>query len=97
MQPEPMTFVDIPDHYVFRKVDTAGRPLAGVRFALEDAEGNALRELVSGEDGTVRVDGLEPGSYVIRETQALEGYTRTDETLCFTWMQAMFRQRKCRS
>ena len=84
VQPEPMTFVDIPDHYVFRKVDTAGRPLAGVRFALEDAEGNALRELVSGEDGTVRVDGLEPGSYVIRETQALEGYTRTDETLCFT-------------
>lgn len=84
VQPEPMTFVDIPDHYVFRKVDTAGRPLAGVRFALEDAEGNALRELVSGEDGTVRVDGLEPGSYVIRETQTLEGYTRTDETLCFT-------------
>ena len=84
VQPEPMTFVDIPDHYVFRKVDTAGRPLAGVRFALEDAEGNALRELVSGEDGTVRVNGLEPGSYVIRETQALEGYTRTDETLCFT-------------
>ena len=84
VQPEPMTFVDIPDHYVFRKVDTAGRPLAGVRFALEDTEGNALRELVSGEDGTVRVDGLEPGSYVIRETQALEGYTRTDETLCFT-------------
>lgn len=84
MQPEPMTFVDIPDHYVFRKVDTAGRPLAGVRFALEDTEGNALRELVSGEDGTVRVDGLEPGSYVIRETQAMEGYTRTDETLCFT-------------
>lgn len=84
VQPEPMTFVDIPDHYVFRKVDTAGRPLAGVRFALEDAEGNALRELVSGEAGTVRVDGLEPGSYVIRETQTLEGYTRTDETLCFT-------------
>ena len=84
VQPEPMTFVDIPDHYVFRKVDNAGRPLAGVRFVLEDAEGNALRELVSGEDGTVRVDGLEPGSYVIRETQALEGYTRTDETLCFT-------------
>lgn len=84
VQTEPMTFVDIPDYYVFRKVDTAGRPLAGVRFALEDAEGNALRELVSGEDGTVRVDGLEPGSYVIRETQALEGYTRTDETLCFT-------------
>ena len=84
VQSEPMTFIDIPDHYVFRKVDTAGRPLAGVRFALEDAEGNALRELVSGEDGTVRVDGLEPGSYVIRETQALEGYTRTDETLCFT-------------
>lgn len=84
VQPEPMTFVDIPDHYVFRKVDTAGRPLAGVRFALEDAEGNALRELVSGEDGTVRVDGLEPVGYVIRETQTLEGYTRTDETLCFT-------------
>ena len=30
------------------------------------------------------MDGLEPGSYVIRETQTLEGYTHTDETLCFT-------------
>lgn len=47
-------------------------------------ERNVLRELVSGEDGIVHADGLDFGSYVIRETQALEGYRLTEETIAFT-------------
>ena len=43
-----------------------------------------LRELVSDENGMVQIAGLLPGSYVIRETEALEGFVRTKETLTFT-------------
>lgn len=70
---EPMTFtcVNIPDHYEFIKVDNRGNPLAGVKFVLEDDQGNYLRDLVSAEDGIVYVNDLTPGSYVIRETEAL--------------------------
>lgn len=84
VQPEPITLTNIPNHYEFMKVDEQNRPLAGVTFALEDGNGNVLRELVSGEDGIVHADGLDFGSYVIRETQALEGYRLTEETIAFT-------------
>ncbi|MDD3410248.1 MAG: prealbumin-like fold domain-containing protein [Eubacteriales bacterium] len=59
-------------------------PLSGVKFALEDTQGNTLRELISDEDGVVRVTDLAPGSYVIRETEALEGFLRTEETIRLT-------------
>ena len=55
--------------------------MEGVRFNLEDTEGNVLRELVSGENGLVTVDNLEPGTYVIRETETLEGFTVSGETV----------------
>lgn len=84
VQLEPITLTNIPNHYEFMKVDEQNRPLAGVTFALEDGNGNVLRELVSGEDGIVHADGLDFGSYVIRETQALEGYRLTEETIAFT-------------
>lgn len=84
IQSEPITFVNIPDHYEFVKVDSHGSPLAGVKFALEDENGHVLRELVSDGDGMVWVTGLVPGRYVIRETEALEGYTRTEKTLQVT-------------
>lgn len=48
---------------------------------LEDSEGDYLRELVSGDDGVVRVDNLAQGSYSIRETEALEGFNKSDETI----------------
>ena len=66
--------MNIPDHYEFIKADSDGKPLAGVKFALEDGKGNILRELASDDNGIVRVSGLERGDYVIREIEALEGY-----------------------
>lgn len=84
VQTEPITFVNVPDHFEFEKVDNHGNPLAGVKFALEDGEGHFLRELISDTDGLVQVADLAPGNYVIRETEALDGYALTDETLCFT-------------
>jgi LPXTG-motif cell wall-anchored protein len=73
--------VNIPNHYEFVKTDNKGNPLAGVKFTIEDAEGNVFRDLVSGEDGIVRVTDLTPGKYVIREIETLEGFTRTDEAI----------------
>jgi len=81
VEPEPFTCVDIPNHYEFVKTDNEGHPLPGVKFTLEDSEGNILRDLISGEDGIVHVDDLTPGSYLIREIKTLEGFTVTGETM----------------
>lgn len=84
VQPEPITFTNVPNHYEFMKVNEQHEPLAGVTFVLEDDAGHVLRELVSGDDGIVHVDHLDFGRYVIRETQALEGYQLTEETISLT-------------
>ena len=67
-----------------RKQDENGAPLSGVEFVLEDADGNVLREMESGEDGTVLLENLDDGQYVVRETEALQGYAKTEDTLTFT-------------
>ena len=79
--PNTLLFTDIPNHYEFVKVDEDGCPMEGVKFALEDEDGNVLRELASGEDGIVHADDLKPGVYVIRETETQAGYRLTEETI----------------
>ncbi len=72
VQPEPITLVNVPNGYMFMKMDGDGNPLSGVKFVLEDANGNVLREMESGEDGTVLLENLDDGQYVVRETEALK-------------------------
>lgn len=79
--PNTLLFTDIPNHYEFIKVDEDGCPMEGVKFALEDEDGNVLRELASGEDGIVRADDLKPGVYIIREIETPAGYRLTEETI----------------
>ena len=79
--PNTLLFTDIPNHYEFVKVDEDGCPMEGVKFALEDEDGNVLRELASGEDGIVRADDLKPGVYVIREIETQAGYRLTEKTI----------------
>ena len=79
--PNTLLFTDIPNHYEFVKVDEDGCPMEGVKFALEDEDGNVLRELASGEDGIVRADDLKPGVYIIREIETQAGYRLTEETI----------------
>lgn len=79
--PNTLLFTDIPNHYEFIKADEDGCPMEGVRFALEDEDGNVLRELASGEDGIVRADDLKPGVYIIREIETQAGYRLTEETI----------------
>lgn len=83
-QPLTYTCVDIPNHYEFLKTDHRKNPLQGGKFALEDAEGQLLQELVSDENGVVRAADLAPGRYVIREIQAPEGFNRSEETIELT-------------
>ena len=80
-EPVKYTCVDIPNHYEFIKVDNRRNPLAGIKFVLEDTEGNYLRDLISGDDGIVHVTDLSPGSYIIREMETLEGFNISDETI----------------
>ena len=79
--PNALLLTDIPNHYEFVKVDEDGCPMEGVRFALEDEDGNVLRELASGENGVVRADDLKPGVYIIREIETQAGYRLTEETI----------------
>ena len=79
--PNTLLLTDIPNHYEFVKVDEDGCPMEGVKFALEDEDGNVLRELASGEDGIVHADDLKPGVYVIREIETQAGYCLTEETI----------------
>ncbi len=84
VQPEPITLVNVPNSYMFMKMDGDGNPLSGVKFVLEDADGNVLREMESSEDGTVLLENLDDGQYVVRETEALQGYVKTEDTLTFS-------------
>ena len=84
VQPEPITLVNVPSSYMFMKMDGDGNPLSSVKFVLEDANGNVLREMESSEDGTVLLENLDDGQYVVRETEALQGYVKTEDTLTFT-------------
>ena len=79
--PNALLLTDIPNHYEFIKVDEDGCPMEGVKFALEDEDGNVLRELASGEDGIVYADDLKPGVYIIREIETQAGYRLTEETI----------------
>ena len=79
--PNTLLLTDIPNHYEFVKVDEDGCPMEGVKFALEDEDGNVLRELVSSEDGIVHADDLKPGVYIIREIETQAGYHLTEETI----------------
>ena len=71
----PVLLVNIPDSYAFMKVDADGKPLQGVKFALRDADGNLLQTLESDENGIIRAEHLQNGTYYLQETETLKGYT----------------------
>lgn len=80
-EPQPIMCVNIPDHYEFIKMDSSGVPLAGVKFSLENADGRVIDTYESGKDGIIRIQGLTPGVYYIKEIQALEGYSLSGEII----------------
>ena len=81
VEPAPFTCVNIPNHYEFVKTDNKGNPLPGVKFTLEDEEGNILGEYVSDENGIVTVTDLKPGTYIIRELEGVPGFRKTEDVI----------------
>ncbi|MGM0139503.1 hypothetical protein IGI65_001959 [Enterococcus sp. DIV0755b] len=66
----------------FEKVDGMGNPLAGVEFKLYDEQGDGkpIATAKSTKNGQVKFDReVGPGKYIIKETQALEGYVAIED------------------
>ena len=80
-EPKPILCVNIPNHYEFKKTDSSGNPLVGVKFRLEDENGKELGTYESDEDGMVQISDLKPGTYFIREIETLEGYSVSGEVI----------------
>lgn len=54
--------------------------LAGAVFTLTDGAGKEIT-VTSGEDGYAVIDGLDAGTYVLTETEAPDGYVKSDTPL----------------
>ena len=80
-EPKTILCVNIPNHYEFRKTDSSGNPLAGVKFRLEDESGKDLGTYESDKDGMVQIKDLKPSTYLIREIETLEGYSVSGEVI----------------
>ena len=67
------------------KTGEEGTPLSGAVFALYSEGGERIEdELITDEEGKVRVDNLSPGVYEFREVKAPEGHIRNLHGLTFT-------------
>lgn len=80
-EPEIIRKVGIPNTYTFLKTNNKGEPLKGVKFSIEDETGAIIGRYTTGEDGIIRITGLKEGKYIIRETETISGYTKTNEVL----------------
>ena len=60
--------------FSLRKTDTGGRVLAGVQFALVDADGNQIMTAETDENGLASFERIPYGRYTVVETQPLSGY-----------------------
>lgn len=60
--------------FSLRKTDTGGRVLAGVQFALVDADGNQIMTAETDEIGLASFERIPYGRYTVVETRPLPGY-----------------------
>ena len=59
----------------FKKIDTAGNPLARISFTLIDAQsGTVAAHAVSDEKGEFEIAGFTVGDWILREDEAPEGF-----------------------
>ena len=71
--------IHIPTGFTIRKIDEAGRPLAGAEFTLYDAEGSEVLRLTTDAQGTAVFTGFDQGAvYTLKETKAPENYAPVD-------------------
>ncbi len=60
--------------FSLRKTDTGGRVLAGVQFALVDADGSQIMTAETDENGLASFKRIPHGRYTVVETRPLPGY-----------------------
>lgn len=60
--------------FSLRKTDTGDRVLAGVQFALVDADGNQIMTAETDENGLASFERIPYGRYTVVETRPLSGY-----------------------
>lgn len=66
---------------IFKFDSVTNRGLKGAQFTLTDADGNKIGTVESGDDGYVRIDGLDEGTYKLTEIEAPDGYVKSDVPL----------------
>lgn len=66
---------------VVKKINEDREVLSGAEFTLYNANGKVVGKTVTGSDGTVSFEELEPGDYVLKETKAPEGYELSNEII----------------
>ena len=79
------TYNYIPDWYfgatiTVKKEDSAGEPLAGAVFVLENSRGDAVYEAVSNSRGEASFTGVGSGEYTLLEESAPEGYVKSEQS-----------------
>lgn len=80
------TVINKRNSVVIKKVgtDNDNKGLTGAVLEIVDSSRNVVAKEVTDKNGEIVVKGLEPGSYTVRETQAPNGYKKTDKTISFS-------------
>ncbi|WP_312815409.1 SpaA isopeptide-forming pilin-related protein [Sedimentibacter sp.] len=73
-RPSPPTPIPAYGKIAIKKTDEDKKVLPGAEFTLYDEDGKVVDRGVTGSDGTLSFEDLEPGSYTLKETKAPEGY-----------------------
>ena len=84
-EPAIVEFTNAPlGDLVIRKVDSVtGDPLAGAKFEISRSDGGFFLQETSDENGMIVVSNLEPGSYVVTEIEAPDGYIISTSPIIF--------------
>ncbi|MDD4716322.1 MAG: SpaA isopeptide-forming pilin-related protein, partial [Oscillospiraceae bacterium] len=66
------------------KTDQEGKGLSGAEFTLYDADGNVLKTAVTDANGRAEFKDVPPGSYIVSETRAPDGYAGSSDRISVT-------------
>lgn len=61
-----------------KKLDKDKNPIAGATFVIKDANGNVITTSISDNEGKASFGNLPEGKYTIEETQAPDGYVKSN-------------------
>ena len=73
-EPTTVTFVNkYLREFTIRKVDTDGKPIAGVTFKITKTDGAEVATVTTGADGLAVLQNMEPGTYRVQEIAVPSG------------------------